>query len=327
MPRISSVSCMNILAAAAADGRGVRCLRVMLVALALTGCATRPDPSNPIRLEDGRAYVKPVLAVTDFENRAGFQGQWKLGEGMAELLMAELLECDQVILLERKNLGDVVGEIHRQGESLFRAEGRVQRGRLMNAQYLIRGVVTDFTVIEDSSGWFGLPSFTIFGGGSKARVALNVYIVDVTSGRVLVSAKTEGTASAGGAGARVDYKNVSFGGDAFFRTPLGHATESALGEAVQAVLRGLPGQPWQPMIAEAGGSQAVINGGSNVAMRVGQEFSARGAPREITDPLTGNVIERIAGQVRGRVRVTEVLSTSSHAAVLEGAVNRGDLLE
>lgn len=305
----------------------MRSLGFILALLVSVGCATHCDPANPVRIEDGKPILKPVLAVTDFENRAGFQGQWKLGEGMAELLMSALMENDRVIVLERKNIDDVVGEISRQGQSLFRAEGRVQRGRLMNAQYLVRGVVTDFTIIQDGSGWFGIPHFFLFGSGSKARVALNVYVVDVASGRVLVSVKTEGTASSGGAGAKIDYKNVAFGGDSFFRTPLGKATEGALSEAVGNILDGLPGQPWQPMVAEVDGTSLVLNGGKNALMQPGQEFVVRDTPREVTDPLTGNAIEQIAGRVHGRVRVTEVLETSSHAVLVEGTAQRGDLLE
>lgn len=302
-------------------------LAAYMAILLLAGCAAPRDPSNPVRIEDGRPLLKPVVAVSDFENRAGFQGQWKLGEGMAELLVAALLESDKVIVLERKNINDVVGEISRQGQSLFREEGRVQRGRLMNAQYLIRGVVTDFTVTQDTSGWFSIPHFLLFGRGSKARVALNAYIVDVASGRVLASVKTHGTASSGGAGAKIDYKDVAFGGDSFFRTPLGKATESALGEAVQNILQGLPGQPWTPMVAESEGKYVVVNGGRNVLMRPGQEFIVRDVPRDVTDPLTGHAIERIAGRVLGRIRVSDVLETSSHALLLEGVARRGDLLE
>ncbi len=304
--------------------------RTIAIAILLlcAGCAThRPDPGNAVSITDGKPVFKPVVAVIDFENRAGFQGQWKLGEGMAELLTSSLLDSDHVIVLERKNINDVVGEISRQGQALFRQEGRVERGRLMNAQFLIRGVVTDFTVINDSSGWFSLKNFSLFGRGSTARVALNIYVVDVASGKIFASAKTAGTASAGGAGAKIDYQNVSFGGDSFFRTPLGKATEEAIGEAVRNILQSLPGQPWQPVVAESSGRDVIINGGTNVMLHVGKTFIVRDATHEVTDPVTGNVIESTPGHVIGRVQITQVLATSSHAALLEGVARRGDRLE
>lgn len=304
-------------------------MAAIALVLLLAGCATRrPDPQTTITEDaEGRLVFKPVAAVTDFDNRAGFEGQWKLGEGMAELLTTALLDSDQVIVLERKKIDAVIGEISRQGQALFREEGRVERGRLMNAQYLIRGVITDFTVTRRSSGWFSMPDLFLFGGGSKARVAMNVYVIDVASGKVVVSVKSAGTASAGGAGAKVNYKDVSFGGESFFRTPLGKATEAAIGEAVELILAGVPRQAWQPVVAEVEGRSVIINGGRNVRLQAGASFLVREAPREVTDPVTGDVIERKAGRVAGRARITEVLETSSHAELLDGEAHRGDRLD
>lgn len=297
--------------------------------LLLAGCAThRPDPQTIITKDsEGRLILKPVVAVINFDNRAGFEGQWKLGEGMAELLAAALLDSDKAVVLERKQINEVVGEIARQGNALFREEGRVERGRLMNAQYLIRGVITDFTVTRKSSGWFSMPNFLLFGGGSKARVAMNIYVIDVTSGKVLVSVKSSGTASAGGAGAKVNYKDVAFGGESFFRTPLGRATEEAIDDSVKQILGGMPRQPWQPVVAETDGRDVIVNGGRNVRLQEGLRFLVREAGRDITDPVTGNIIERRAGRVTGRIQITEVLETSAHAVLLDGEAHRGDRLE
>jgi curli biogenesis system outer membrane secretion channel CsgG len=297
--------------------------------LLAAGCAThRPDPQTSVTKDsDGRLVIKPVVAVIDFDNRANFEGQWKLGEGMAELLAASLLDSDKVIVLERKNINQVVGEISRQGEELFRKEGRVERGRLMNAQLLIRGVITDFTVIGDSSGWLSFPHFLFFGNGSKARVAMNIYVVDVASGKILASVKSDGTASAGGAGGKIDYKNVTFGGDSFFRTPLGKATESAIEHAVKQILKGVPQQPWSPVVAEVEARDVIINGGRNVNLQEGMSFIVRETARDVTDPVTGNIIEQKSGRVLGRIQITHVLETSAHATLVEGSAQRGDKLE
>lgn len=271
--------------------------------------------------------MKPVLAVMNFENKAGFSGQWKLGEGMADLLNTDLMRTKKVVVLERQNLDDVVGEIVRQGQELFRKEGRVERGRLKNAQYLVRGTVTDFTVAGDVSGWFSVPVLKGWGRSSRSRVAINLKVSDVTSGEVVSSVKAEGTASAGGFGAQVNYRNVAFGGDAFFRTPLGHATEDAIRVAVKKMLRDIPVQFWQPRVAEAGPDEVIINGGKNVNVREGAVFIVREPGRDVTDPVTGNVIERVAGRVVGRLEVKSVNDTSAHAVLLQGKAQRGDFLE
>lgn len=271
--------------------------------------------------------VKPVVAVQNFENRSGFRGKWSLGEGMADLLVAELMDSEKVTVLERQRLDGVLGELALQGKKWFRPEGRVEPGRLINARYLIRGAVTDFTVTGDASGWFGASGVSGRLRGSRARVSLTVQVSDVETGEILSSVRTEGTASAGGFSAGFDYKAVAFGGDAYFRTPLGSATEKALQRAVKQILRELPGQHWQPRVAEAGPDTIIINGGENVRVRIGDVFNVRDAGRDVTDPVTGNVLERIPGPVLGRIEIYDIGPLSSRAHLLEGEARRGLVLE
>jgi curli biogenesis system outer membrane secretion channel CsgG len=302
---------------------------VLAALLAGAGCASYSSSRSTEHGYHSRRSptLKPVLAVTDFENKASFNGQWNLGQGMAELLTAELLDSERVVVLERQKLDSVVGEIVRQGQDFFRKEGRVEKGRLKNAQYLVRGVVTDFTVTGDSSGWFGVSSLGLHARGQRARVAVAVQVSDVTSGEVISSVKTDGDVSAGGFGGQVNYKSVSFGGDSFFRTPLGRATEKAIGRAVRKILHDLPTQSWQGRVAEVGVDTVIINGGRNAGVQMGDLFMVRDAPRDVTDPVTGNVIETMPGKIIGKIEVKEVGDEAAHASLLQGVAHRGDHLE
>ncbi|MBN1269671.1 MAG: hypothetical protein JXB04_08795, partial [Kiritimatiellae bacterium] len=233
--------------------------------LAAAGCATTLQQSSCRTPPSRRPFkMKPVVAVTDFENLAGFSGKWELGEGMADLLVADLLAGKRVTVLERRNLDDVLGEIVRQGKGLFRKEGRVETGRLMNARYIITGSITDFTVTGDASGWFGTKEAAGRIRGSRSRVALSLRVTDVETGEIISSVKADASSSAGWFGAKVSYLGVAFGGDAFFRTPLGKATELAIRKAVRRILRDLPTDYWRPRVAEAGPDYVIVNGGENV---------------------------------------------------------------
>ena len=295
------------------------------------GCTSYNPPRNGAA--DGIYYRKngamlPTVGVTDFENKASFSGQWNLGGGVADLLVNKLVESKRVDVLERQKINDVVGEIVRQGQDLFRKEGRVERGRLKNAQFLIRGSVTDFTVTGDSSGWFGVQDAGgIFGRRQRARVALTLYVSDVSSGEIISSVQTEGEVSAGGVGVAANYKNMSFGGDAYFRTPLGKATDIALERAVKKILKDLPVHSWQARVAEVEGGSVIINGGKNAGVRVGEIFYVREPPRSVTDPVTGNVIEKLPGKLTGKLEVKVVNDASSHTSLVQGTAKRGDWLE
>ena len=311
-----------------------RSIAMTLVALPLSmagGCGTLPYDTRvprerPANLE--ARLIRPVVAVTEFENQTAFAGQWKLGGGMADLLVTDLLATDRVIVLERKNLDDMLGELMRQGKDLFRREGRAEYGRLKNARYVLRGVITDFTVSGDASGWFGVSTVRGWLGGSAARVSLNIKIADVETGEILGSVRADGTAHSGFFGASVDYKRMSFGGDAFFQTPLGRATEAAIHEAVGRVLDQLPVDYWTPRIADVVDGAIVVNGGANVGLAAGTEFVVRDTPHVVTDPLTGDPIDEIPGRVLGRIRVTDIRPAASYAIPVEGRdFRRGSVLE
>jgi len=258
--------------------------------------------------------------VASFENRSGFAGQWEIGTGMADLLVSELIASQHVVVVERGQLDKVVDEIRRQRQRLFRPEGRVNEGRLRNAQYLIRGVINDFSQVGGGSLalWFRR-LLTLGAGGYRARVALTLTVIDVESGEIEGSVSSAATASAGEAYVGAEYKGIAFGGDAFFKTPLGVATRKAIHRGVNALLKTIPKESWEPMIAEVLGDRIVLNGGINRGFVVGAVYEVRHAGRPITDPATGEVLSLLPGPVVGKLRVTDVHRDISYAEAIEGA--------
>lgn len=307
----------------------VRALSVFLLLLVVS-CAT-PIISPRVTLpenQEGRGLIKPVVAVTDFENKSGFSGAWNLGTGMADMIVTELIDSKRFTVLDRKRIGDVVGELKLQNNPLFRSEGQVSQGRLKNARYLIRGAVTDFTVTRDTSGWFGYDnSFRLWGRGQVAKVTLHAMVVEVESGEVIGSFKATGKASSGLFGAQADYKKLNFGGQTFFQTPLGKATEKAMENIVSKAIKSIPKQYWLPRVAEVNGTSIIVNGGDNVQIEVGDQFRIVGEGRIVTDPVTGDPIEYRKGPLKGGIVIDSVLESSSHGQLIGGTAHRGDLLE
>ncbi len=271
--------------------------------------------------------IKPVVIISDFENRASFSGQWNLGSGMADMLVTEMMKTGEVVVLDRRHLGDILQELSRQRRADSREEGRARSGRLRNAQFLVRGTVTDFTVSGDVSGWFAVPEARGRFGGSTARVEVHLSISDVETGEIVGSVKGVGRASKGFLGAAVDYPKIAFGGQAFLKTPLGVATREAIVRAMEQVLGAIPVERWEARVAEVEGRMVVVNGGANVGLQVGREFIIRQKGRDVTDPTTGDIIDRIPGPVTGRLKVYEVKDSASYAHMLEGGAARGDYLE
>ncbi len=297
---------------------------VLLAVFATNGCRT----FSSVRLEPlPPNAIKPVIAVSQFKNESGFSGQWQLGRGIPDLLVAALLKTERVIVVERQHLNDIVGEISRQGQGLFRKEDSVKKGRLKNARYLIRGVITDFTQTGNDTGWFKTKNIAGGAKGSKAIVMVNLTLVDVETGEILASIPAEGTASAGGKWISFNYQEVAFGGESFFRTPIGKATEEALSKAVYQIVKSIPYSFWEARIAEVNGENAIINGGENVSLKQGDTFEVFEGGSMVTDPTTGDVIHKTRGKKVGKVVVTQVRENSSDVMIVEGKPKRGDYLE
>ena len=282
----------------------------------VSGCATptigrcRPLPRNA---------VPQVLAVSSFDNRSGFSGEWNLGSDMADLLVSELVSCRNFVVVERKHLDEVVGELERQRKTHFRPEGRVDMGRLKNARYLVRGVISDFSQVGGGSLSITIRSFLFGGKGYTARVALTLTIVDVESGEIVESIQCEGTARARQAYVKADYDNIAFGGDRFFRTPLGIATSNAIRRGVRGIVKKVPHVFWEPMIAAVSQKGIIIlNGGSDRGLREGVVYDVRGEGQAVTDPTTGDLLSVIPGTVVGAIRVTQVGAKIAYAEVVKG---------
>jgi curli biogenesis system outer membrane secretion channel CsgG len=295
--------------------RRIWTVTALLAALALTpGCGSLGSTSAPSKDE-----VLPVVAVTSFDNRSGFEGQWHLGNGMADLLVSELLQSRHFVVVERQQFESLTSEIGRQNGQLFRPEGRVPTGRMKGAKFLIRGVITDFSQSGGGGLWMAMKNLFLMGRGYNARVALTLTLVDIESGQIISSVQSVGAVHAGEAYAETSYKGVSFGGDAFFRTPLGRATASAIRSGVRQIIRQVPQDWWRPMIADVQGRLLVLNGGADHRFRVGDQMDVRTPARPVTDPATGDVLSFLPGPQVGRIRIVQVAERIAFAEPVSGA--------
>jgi len=264
--------------------------------------------------------IVPVIAVSSFENRSGFPGEWQLGSGMADLLVNELITSKNFTVVERREFDHVMKELGMQQSPQFRAEGRMNRGRLINVHYLIRGTITDFS--QTGGGAFQVifrKLYTLGFGGYSARVALTLTLVDVESGQIVDSVFCEASAGAGHAYSQTAYRDIAFGGSAFFKTPLGQATRDAIQQGVIRLIHRMPSQMWELRVAEAQDRTLILNGGASHGLRAGTLFEVRNEGQPITDPVTGDTLAVPPGPAVGRVRIRQVGEHIAYAEIVSGS--------
>ena len=279
------------------------------------------------------AQGKIRIAVTAFENKVKtpwWGPSWKIGEGLAEMLTSELSKTGQFIVVERQALGDIVKEQELGQSGLIRGETAARTGQILGAQIVVRGAVTEFE--EQASGGGAGIRFGGFGAEGSVRnahVALDIRLIDTSTGQVIAShnAAKSAPAAGGGIGARVG--TVTFGGDAFFQTPLGQATRAAMQDALQFIMAtAFKAVTPSFSIVKVEGGMAYVNAGANSNVRVGDVFMVYSKDEDLVDPDTGLKLgsdEKIVGSIQ----VTNVQEKFSIGTIRggAGAMKRGDLVK
>jgi curli biogenesis system outer membrane secretion channel CsgG len=288
--------------------------------------APPPPPSYP-----PYQGIKKRLAVSKMENKVKnvwWDPAWKIGDGLGDMLTTELMRTNRFIMVERAALGDIVKEQELGQTGLVRRETASKVGELLGAQILVMGAVTEFEY-HTSGGGAGI-GFRHFGLGirvEQAHVAVDIRLVDTTTGQILKSHTADAKADSTGVAFDVHTRGVVFGGDTFNRTPIGKATREAIQKAVWFIMQEMEHQPWVARVIQVKAGEVYVNAGANMNLRPGTNLAAYVKGEELIDPATGlNLGSR--DTFVGNVAVTDVQEKFSIGRFQgRGALKRGDLLK
>jgi curli biogenesis system outer membrane secretion channel CsgG len=281
----------------------MRTTLLMLLCALSAGCGG----GGAFRMGRPSEYVKPTVAVVSFENRASFEAGWDLGRGFSEVLVDRLLATDRFRVVSRDQLPALLQEVKLQHSGVTWKGNRAEIGRIRNVQYLVKGVVTDFGHVASSRGFLGVDNLALLGGSRRAVIAVTVQVIDVETSEIVCSESLEESVRAGDLSAEAAYKNVSFGGSVFQRTPLGRATHRVLDRAVRRITAGIADRRWRPKVAQVRDDGTVIlSGGRDRRLRPGLVFEIRRPGEPIIDPDSGDILGRADGRTIATARLVEV---------------------
>lgn len=292
---------------------------------------TRPPPSAP-----AAAGPKKRIAVLKFDvgaANASAAGA-DLGSGLAAQLTTALVNSGQYIVVERAELASVLREQELGMQRLVPGESAAQAGQLVGAQLLVRATVTDFDQKSGGGGLrLGVPLVGMGTGALGAAtnvgvVGIDMRVIDATTGQVVQSHHVEAKIESQALSADVGVRNMSFGGDAFEKTPLGQATRQAIEQAVTFVVAAGRPVAWTGRVVETNGDQVFVNAGTDAGLRTGDRFLVSTVGRTLTDPASGAVLGVIEAAPLGEVVIISVqpaFSVAQMAAPFQ--TKRGDLVK
>lgn len=277
---------------------------------------------------------KKTIGVLSFENKSSFAGELALGTEFSEMLTEALMKSGQFVVVARQELGAVIAEQDMAASTRFAKSEAAQKGKLIPAQIIVKGAVTEFDSQTKSGsggvsvGNLGFGNIGLSSQSAQAHVAVIVYIIDSTTGQVLDSQRVEGRAKSGGIGVDYGFRNwVSLSGSDFRRTPLGKATQITIKNAVNYIADRLAGIPWSGSVVKVEGNTVYLNAGSEAGLVSGDMFNVFREDEALVDPVTGMSLGSEKTKIASVV-VNEVKPKYSKANISNASsqIVRGDIV-
>lgn len=179
------------------------------------------------------AEKKPVLAVFDFTNSTS-AGWWYGGVGsdLADMLTNEMASTEKFKMVERKQLGAVLSEQDLALAGAVKKGTAAKAGKLTGAQYLVTGMVSAYEEnVSGKGGGIGFKGIGIGGKKEEAYIAIDLRVVDTTSGEVEFTRTVEARAGSKALAVGINKGGVSAGFGKMEKTPAGKAIRACLIEA------------------------------------------------------------------------------------------------
>jgi curli biogenesis system outer membrane secretion channel CsgG len=143
---------------------------------------------------------KPVIAVAEFKNETN--ASWwssSVGKDLAGLLSNELAATNQFRVVERQKMNAIIEEQNLMASGRAKLSNAAQMGKLFGAQYLVMGTVTSYEEQAKSSGsGLSFGGISVGGKSAQAYVAVDIRVVDTTTGEIAFVRTIEGNSKSGG---------------------------------------------------------------------------------------------------------------------------------
>lgn len=277
---------------------------------------------------------KKIVCVMDLEDKSSHSHSWQnVGTGIAEMMVTSLAGTKKYTLIEREKLEKVIEEQKLGASGAVTAQTAAKIGRLLGAQYIITGSVTEFGVKDSKIGVGGLEKVLPFGGGAKvskntARVAIDVRAIDTTSAQIVAAAKGEGSkSSAEFSGDLSIAPSFDFGKEGFDETIIGKAARKAVDDVAAELSKKFDEAGGGAVkIIKITGKQIYINSGGADGEKEGHVYGIYRMGEEMTDPDTGESLGSEETKV-GTAKVVKVTPKYSIAETKAADLQKTDILK
>ncbi|MEN9215812.1 MAG: CsgG/HfaB family protein [Gloeomargarita sp. HHBFW_bins_162] len=292
-----------------------------------------------VGLEQIQVQTKRRIAVLDFDFAStgltglGLSGSTGPAKAVSDLLTNRLVQNGTYIVIERSKINQILAEQNLGASGRIELSTAAQVGRLLGADVVVIGTITQFGVQESRSATnIGIFNIVNVNHKQTADVKLTARIVSTVTAEILAVAEGVGTVEHSSGGTMVgQFGNVNVT-DARDKI-LSDAAERAISQVVEAIagheqtIAALPLllPDVVAIIADVTQRQVIINKGAKDGLKPGMLMSVERVVREVKDPQTGKVLHKHTQPI-GRIQLTKVEAGSAIGQILAGQVLKvGDI--
>ena len=201
-------------------------LFVATACVSVNGFAAKEKPA-PV---SATVSQKPVIAVAEFKNETS--ASWwssSVGKDLAGLLSNELAATNEFRVVERQKMDAIIQEQNLMASGRAKLGNAAQMGKLFGAQYLVMGTVTSYEEQAKSSGsGLSFGGISVGGKSAQAYVAVDIRVVDTTTGEIAFVRTIEGNSKSGGSNISFSKFGASGGTKNEENKPAGKAIRAAI---------------------------------------------------------------------------------------------------
>ncbi len=175
--------------------------------------------------------AQPVVGVAEFKNTATGVYWWGGGVGweLSSMVSNELSNTGKFRVVERAKMEPVLKEQDLAASGRIAPGTGAKMGQMTGAQYLVLGTVSAFeSNTASTGGGISIGGISIGGKKSDAYIAVDLRVVDTTTGEIAYSRTVEGRSS--GMGLNLGVFRGGFGGT------LNNEKKTPAGKAIRAVI-------------------------------------------------------------------------------------------
>lgn len=327
----------------------VLCAPVWAAAAAAPAAADTALPAGYVANADRPCLAIVALDDGSLKRESWWGNNWDVGSGLSDMLTTALLDKSRFRLLERSLLDKAIAEQDLGATSRVDPSKAAKIGKVIGADYLVMGKVTQFGWTTRNAGGIG----GLIGGAAgisssktKATVSIDVRIVDAETAEILGSFNGKGedsrskvsVAALGGNG----FGAISLGSSDFMETILGVATKKALDDWTANFCKALDAKKLvltpkhravsrpDGVILYIEGSKLVANIGTAKGYLPGDRVEIHRKGKVLKDPDTGEVLKVLTEMIGTGAIVSVEEKTAEVAFTLSDATRaplEGDLVK